>query len=268
MSAPRVTADDVVAAYHLLFGREPESDAVVQAHMHAAADTLELVRNLSASPEFTRRIRAAGAAGRFFRVNGELDVESIVAAHMAGDPAARDDMAGWAVALRAVELARDAFVMVALGERASEWLRDIGLAARRRALRLRLAAAADGPAADAAAQLLTAAGFAPEETQVARGEALGEVLAGHTRIDLLRVEAPGAEAPIVEENIAALAERVACLWVVTTSRAHEGRVIDLMLACGWRLELERPCHFETVRGAVRLLDPGVQGWMNPRYAGD
>lgn len=162
-----VTRDDVILGYHTLLGREPESEAAIAAHS-GAASYKELVINLASSWEFQRRVDHSP----FYVYNSLIDAEAIIRNH--ANPEARPvpgfytnflgvrilpkylpdglrgtegmleqipipanwhaDLAEWAAALRAVDLARNSFRMAELGCGWGCWMNNTGVAARRRGL--------------------------------------------------------------------------------------------------------------------------------------
>jgi hypothetical protein len=94
--------------------------------------------------------------------------------------------------------------------------------------------------------------------------ALGEILAPVPRLDLLHVDIQGGEAELVAGTREVLRNKVAYLVIGSHSRQIEGRLFDMLLADGWRLEMERPAILVlTDSGPVVSVD-GVQGWRNPR----
>lgn len=90
---------------------------------------------------------------------------------------------------------------------------------------------------------------------------LGDLAADRDRIDLLHVDIQGGEADLVAGTLELLRSKVAYLVVGTHSRQIEGRLFELLLGSGWRLEMERPAILD-VAGPVVIVD-GVQGWRNP-----
>lgn len=165
----RPTRNDVVAAYELLLGRAPESDAAIANHLDRGSFA-DLMRGITASGEYARR------TGRspFFHYNADFDVESVILAHenqtrtrkpghlvnylgvainhaflpflkdpaeMEGPPIPANwhaDMSEFGAALRAVDLARGRFTMIELGCGWGCWMNITGVAARRRGLDIRV----------------------------------------------------------------------------------------------------------------------------------
>lgn len=92
--------------------------------------------------------------------------------------------------------------------------------------------------------------------------ALGDLAAPHERIDLLHVDIQGGEADLVAGSLDLLREKVAYILIGTHSRAIEGRLFDMLLGKGWRLEIERPAILELGNPAAPVIVDGVQGWRN------
>jgi FkbM family methyltransferase len=93
--------------------------------------------------------------------------------------------------------------------------------------------------------------------------ALDELARDHPRIDLLHVDIQGGEADLVAGTLDLLRAKVACLLVGTHSRQIEGRLFEMLLGAGWRLEIERPAILAVDGAAVGVTVDGVQGWRNP-----
>jgi len=92
---------------------------------------------------------------------------------------------------------------------------------------------------------------------------LAEVAAQHTRIDLLHIDIQGGEADLVAACLPLLGQKIAYLLIGTHSRAIEGRLFDVLLGAGWRLEIERPCQLQLKEGVPFTHVDGIQGWRNP-----
>ena len=164
------TREDVISAYNLLLGREPESEDAINHHLSNSQTNVNLIRNVISSPEFLDRIPPTEGS-RFFHFNASIDVKRIVLSH--ANPARAPlsahyvnflgvaipvkvfpfladkggqldsvpipanfhaDMAEWAAALRAVDLAKDRFVMLELGCGWGCWMCNTGVAAKARGL--------------------------------------------------------------------------------------------------------------------------------------
>lgn len=220
------------------------------------------------------------------------------------------DMAEWGAALRAVDLARGSFTMAELGCGWGCWMNNMGLAARRQGLRLRLIGVeGDEGHLQFARDALGDNGFAAEEWVLHRGIAaaraghalfprqaaaggswslepvfdaseaeraaaeaqgshdvlpmipLAEII-GENRLDLLHIDIQGGEADLLDAARQLLRERVAYVVVGTHSRLIEGRIIETMLAGGWRLEIERPAILDLYPHGPTIGVDGVQGWRN------
>lgn len=94
---------------------------------------------------------------------------------------------------------------------------------------------------------------------------LSDLVAAHDKIDLLHADIQGGEAALVAEALPTLTENVAYLVIGTHSRQIEGRLFDMLLGDGWRLEIERPAILTVSPDKVGVGIDGVQGWRNPRF---
>ena len=92
---------------------------------------------------------------------------------------------------------------------------------------------------------------------------LEDVAAQHDRIDLLHIDIQGGEADLVAACLPLLCRKFAYLLIGTHSRAIEGKLFELLLGAGWRLEIERPCRLHLIEGTPSTDVDGVQGWRNP-----
>ncbi|MEO0861157.1 MAG: class I SAM-dependent methyltransferase [Pseudomonadota bacterium] len=90
-------------------------------------------------------------------------------------------------------------------------------------------------------------------------------LAGDARIDLLHIDIQGAEVDYVEANFTDIAAQVSRVLIGTHSRAIEGRLQDIFLAQGWRLEMDRPAIAPPQNGVPIIRIDGVQMWANPAF---
>jgi hypothetical protein len=166
-----VTRNDVTEVFRIMLGRKPESEAAIAAHSQAASYR-DLVLNVASSQEFQQRTNNSP----FYVYNSLIDAEAIIRSH--ANPQARPvpgfytnylgvkilpkylpeglggtegkleeipipgnwhaDLAEWAAALRAVDLARGTFRMAELGCGWGCWMNNAGVAARRRGLNVEL----------------------------------------------------------------------------------------------------------------------------------
>ena len=92
---------------------------------------------------------------------------------------------------------------------------------------------------------------------------LGDVAAHYARIDLLHVDIQGGEADLITDSLPLLCQKFAYLLIGTHSRTIEGKLFEVLLGAGWRLEIERPCRFQLIEGMPSTYVDGVQGWRNP-----
>ena len=93
--------------------------------------------------------------------------------------------------------------------------------------------------------------------------ALAEVMQPWFRVDLLHVDIQGGETDLIAGSLDQICEKVAYLVVGTHSRQIEGRLFEMLLARGWRLEIERPAILSLHDPAAPVVVDGVQGWRNP-----
>jgi len=95
---------------------------------------------------------------------------------------------------------------------------------------------------------------------------LGEATNELTIIDLLHVDIQGGELALVEECLDLLQEKCASMLIGTHSREIEGRLSQILLANGWKLDVERPAIVRLVDGVPVVIVDGVQGWRNPKIS--
>ena len=166
----RLTRSDIIAAYELLLGRAPETEDTVDAHLKHKS-VAEFLKTLVTSPEFESHWQRSP----FFFFNAKIDAYAIIRAHenpsrqpkpghivnflgvamnldfmphlkhadgrVEGVPIPANwhaDMAEFAGALRAVDLARKRFTMIELGCGWGCWMNNTGVAAQRRGLAVHL----------------------------------------------------------------------------------------------------------------------------------
>lgn len=83
------------------------------------------------------------------------------------------------------------------------------------------------------------------------------------RVDLLHIDIQGAETDYVAGNMHDIDKLVARVLIGTHSRSIEGHLMDMFLAAGWRLEMERPALIPLKAGKPHTTIDGVQMWANP-----
>ena len=93
---------------------------------------------------------------------------------------------------------------------------------------------------------------------------VADIVAGHTRVDLLHIDIQGGEADLVEGSLENLKKHVAYIVIGTHSRPLEGRLMAMLRAEGWQLEIERPAFLYQAELSGQVEVDGVQGWRNPR----
>ena len=93
---------------------------------------------------------------------------------------------------------------------------------------------------------------------------LRDAAGGVERVDLLHIDIQGGEYAFLNSSISSLNEIVAYVLVGTHSRQIEGRIFDLMLSNGWRLEIERPALCQLNEHGPHVTVDGVQAWRNMR----
>lgn len=207
----RPTRADVIAAYRVMLGREPESEAALLSHLEGSATVRELLRNMVSSTEFSERVQAPPASSPFFHFNTCVNVSDIIESHARRDRAPRAghlvnylgvavpvgvmdslhdrggqlegipipanfhaEMAEWGAALRSVDLAHDKFSMIELGCGWGCWMNNTGVAARSRGLAIDLTGIEGDPKhIDMAHETLAANGIRRSEYEVLPGVAAG-----------------------------------------------------------------------------------------------
>jgi hypothetical protein len=197
----RLSNDDVVAAFRWLMGREPEGQAVIDGY--SAVTPARLIEDFATSPEFHKRWKTSP----YYYFHSSLDVEGIIRAHENPQRAAKPghlvnflgvamnvafmppvaehggkveglpipanwhaEMAEFAAALRAVDLARDRFTMIELGCGWGCWMNNTAAAARHRGLKIHLIGVeGDEGHIGFAREALATNGVAPEDYMLWHG---------------------------------------------------------------------------------------------------
>jgi FkbM family methyltransferase len=83
-------------------------------------------------------------------------------------------------------------------------------------------------------------------------------------IDLLHIDIQGAEVDFVEGNFREIESLVRRVLIGTHSRTIEGRLIEMFLGAGWKMEMDRPALTPIIDGVPRVAIDGVHLWANPR----
>lgn len=198
----RVRDGDVISAYETMLGRRPESDDVIRGYRRMSID--RMFRSIAGSQEF----KAQRHASPFFYYNATFDAHATIARHARDDLTAdptyltnflgvrinpkflpeildgrageveevpipanwHADIAEWAAALRAVDLARDRFVMAELGCGWGCWMNNTGTAARTAGLDVHLIGVEGDEGHIAFAnQACATNGFTPEQVTLHHG---------------------------------------------------------------------------------------------------
>jgi hypothetical protein len=165
-----VTREDVVNAYRLLLGREPENESVVRLHLANPRPKIDLVRDFISSEEFRSKVPPP-QPNPLSHFNASIDVEQIVRSavnprrvplaghyvnflgvaiptkvfsfledkggqldHVPIPANFHADMAEFAAVLRAVSLAKKRFAMLELGCGWGCWMSNTAVAAKSRGL--------------------------------------------------------------------------------------------------------------------------------------
>lgn len=103
---------------------------------------------------------------------------------------------------------------------------------------------------------------ADDSVQVLDCYPLGK-LSNRQNVDLLHIDIQGAEADYVEGSIEDLNSYVYRVLIGTHSRGIEGRLMEMFLAAGWLLEMERTAVTPLKDGRPETVIDGVQMWANP-----
>lgn len=116
--------------------------------------------------------------------------------------------------------------------------------------------------------------FSPstEELQQAENDPSKQILDCYTLdavsdgevIDLLHIDIQGAEVDFVEGNFQEVSGLVRRVLIGTHSRAIEGRLSDIFLSAGWKMEMDRPAVTPITDGVPHVAIDGVHLWANPR----
>jgi FkbM family methyltransferase len=199
-----LSREDVVGAFRALLGRDPEAETAIAFHRRHGSIG-ELYTALAKSSEYI----AKSKSNPLFHFNGSLDAAAIIRSHENPERRARAghvvnflgvamntrfiagtesragvveeppipenyhaDMAEWAAALRAVDLARRSFVVVELGCGWGCWMVNTSVAARRRGLTtFAIGVEGDPHYLEFAREALATNGIAPECHELHRGVA-------------------------------------------------------------------------------------------------
>jgi FkbM family methyltransferase len=201
-----LTRPDVIMAYRLMLGREPESEHVINHHLQHAATVVDFIRNVAYCQEFLIRIPPP-AGNQFLHFNASIEVAKIIQSHANAarvpvpehfvnflgvaiptkvysllkdkggqlDPIPipanfHADMAEWAASLRSVDLAKGRFVMLELGCGWGCWMNNTGAAAKARGLvRQLIGIEADEKHLNFARETLAANGISKDEYVLLEG---------------------------------------------------------------------------------------------------
>lgn len=262
------TSEQVSALYRAILGRPPESQSVID--QNTGLDPVALALGLAASQEGLARVGRRPDSVLWFS-NSQIPVEAIVRAHEDGDrkpepgrlvnylgvkidpaflPAVLSgregqvedvpvpanwhaDMAEWAAALRAVDLARDTFRVLELGCGWGCWLLNTGVAARNRGLAVELIGAEGDEGHVAFAERGCAEnGFTSDQVRIYRG-IVGprEGTALFPRQDVSGIS--WGLQPLFDATVEQVAEAKAggkydVLQILTLDKLSEGKPIDLV----------------------------------------
>jgi len=287
---------------NVFFHYNSSFDAIDTINRHARHD-------LQAHPAYATNFLGVKISPRFFP-----DVLAAMAGTVGPIPIPANwhaDIAEWAAALRAVDLASERFRVVELGCGWGCWLNNTGVAARNRGLSVEMIGVeGDSEHVAYAHEAMSANGFSASEYRIIhgvaapeRGEALFPVvenagaswgsepelhatpaqikeasasghyqqldalplheIVGREPVDLLHIDIQGGEADLIESSLDSLKKFVRYIVIGTHSRQIEGRIMEALLAEGWRLEMERPAIIRLIDGIPQISVDGVQGWRNP-----
>ena len=87
-------------------------------------------------------------------------------------------------------------------------------------------------------------------------------------VDLLHIDIQGAEVDFVEGNFQDISSLVRRVLVGTHSRVIEGRLSDIFLSAGWKMEMDRPALMPIIDGLPKVAVDGVHLWVNPKLTGN
>lgn len=200
----------VEETYRVLLGRPAENQEVIAFHQ-SAKDPLEMVRNIARSDESLARTGLSTVIpSPFLHINSSLDAAAMVLANVDHERKPRPgyyvnflgvavptdvfdflhdkggqldqvpvpanyhaDMAEWAAALRAIDLASingNSFTMIELGSGWGCWMANTGVAAKRRGLKIEVLGVEGDPKHIAMCEhTMSANGIADDEYSVVRG---------------------------------------------------------------------------------------------------
>jgi hypothetical protein len=188
------------------------------------------------------------------------------------------DMAEWAAALRAVDLAGESFTMIELGCGWGCWMNNTGRAARNSGRGVHvIGVEGDALHVAFAKEILATNGFDAAQIELHRGIAAassGTALFPQENRDghgwgaqpIFGVTDAERDAAVESGKYDALKmfslAEVHYLVIGTHSRVLEGRLFDTLLGAGWKLEIERPGLLYLNDASPVMHVDGVQGWRN------
>lgn len=113
-----------------------------------------------------------------------------------------------------------------------------------------------------------------EELQQAEDDPLKQVLDCYTLdavsdgeiVDLLHIDIQGGEVDFVEGNFQEIEGLVRRVLIGTHSRSIEGRLTDIFLGKGWKMEMDRPALTPITDGVPHVAVDGVHLWANPKIS--
>lgn len=158
-----ITSEDVVRAYRVILGRDPENDDIVARHCHAYASYDQLLTALLRAPETLMRLggqrppayyvfdhfslldkflnnerqHRSGRIVNFMGVSTDLNYVNWAKEEVENLPLTGNfhaTTAEWSAVLRAVDLAQDRFTICELGAGWGCWMVNTAVAARRRGI--------------------------------------------------------------------------------------------------------------------------------------
>jgi hypothetical protein len=261
------TREDVVSAYRLLLGREPEDEHVIAEHLKVS-DRTALLRRFVQSAEYRSRVRSVrpplptldggivtGPLSDFAPVSwpepvpeywvDALGVRTRCAfrtdfSDRSGQVFQRPDDAPleWQALLEALAAARDRFCMIELGAGYGPWLARAGVAWRRRYPGREL--------------VLVGAEAEPEHfTYLNQHFADNDIPAACLRL-----------LPVLRAAGSVLRDQVRRLVVGTHGRDVEGQLINRLIPLGFQLQAEDACHYRLDGARPVLVADGTQVWIN------
>ena len=281
--------EDVANAYRLVLNRSPENELAVKRHLNSAPTIRELLKTFVNAPEFDSLIERdiESVPSPFFHFNTTIDVKGIVKSyinhkrqplaehnvnflgvavpikvmdHLADKGGQLDhipipanyhaDMAEWAAALRAVDLAQKEFTMIELGCGWACWMNNTGVAAKARKLPIHLIGIeGDDSLLEIAREALKVNNFSADEYTLKQGIAAPR--SGYALFPRLQNDDRWGAEPIFDVSESDSKKAIA------TGKFDRLRMVPLSEAIGDRKKIDL-VHMDIQGGEADFVDQSIE----------